>query len=76
VQPVVAPGDDGVDTTLLDDRQQPLVCRPALAGVGRAIVVLEVLGDLPALIGARASQSTRWRSTPARWPSGSHEMRV
>ena len=52
MQSVVVPGDDGVEAALVDSRQQPLIGRPPLAGVGRAVVVLEVLGDLPAPVGA------------------------
>ncbi len=39
---------DGVDTPRLDLNQHPLVGRPLPAAVGRTVVVLEVLRDLPA----------------------------
>ena len=66
VQSVAVPGHDGVEAPLVDGRQQALVGRPPLAAVGRAVVVLEVVGELPAPVSAEGFAATRWRSTPAR----------
>ena len=46
------PGNNGVQGTLFDGGQHPLVGPPRLAAVRGEVVVLEVLGDLPAPDGA------------------------
>jgi len=48
MEPVVVPRHNGVEHVVLDRRKHLLVGPPLLAAVRRAVVVFEVVGDLPA----------------------------
>ena len=50
-KPVLMPGDDGIDLAAHDGLDEPAVRGAFTAGIGAAVVVLEVVGDLPALRG-------------------------
>ncbi len=76
MQPVVVPGDDGVECTVLDRRQHFVVGLPLLAAVGLPVVVLEVVRDLPVAGGAESLAVDALTLDAGTLALGSQEIRV